>query len=75
MKGFCKNVCCTKLLRLKEFLSSPSNMIGPPLLYDNRGIKIKRTIKSKLPLLFCMNGLTIMTGPLGRPIGRREESM
>ena len=30
----------------------------------NRGIKTKRTIKTKLPLQFCINGLTIIIGPL-----------
>ena len=36
-------------------------------LQKNRGIKIQRFIKTKLPLQFCMNGFTIM-------IERREES-
>ena len=30
-----------------------------------RGIKIWRTIKTKLPFQFCMNDLTIMIGQLG----------
>jgi len=45
---------------------------------NNRGIKKLRTIKTILPLTFCMNGLTIMIGQLGlvllinRNIGRED---
>ena len=45
--------------------------------YYNRGIKTWRTIKTKLPLQFCLIGLTIMIGQLGGvgQIGKWEESM
>ena len=32
---------------------------------NNRGIKSQRTIKTKLPLQFYLNGLKIMIGQLG----------
>ena len=32
---------------------------------DNRGMKIQWKIKKKLPLQFCMNGITIMICQLG----------
>ena len=35
-----------------------------------RGIKTQRTIKTKIPLQFCMNGLTIMIGQLGLVMSR-----
>ena len=41
-------------------------------------IETQRTIKTKLPLQFCMNGLTIMIaqlGLVGLPLGRRKKSM
>ena len=34
------------------------------IILQNRGIKTQRTIKTELPLKFCMNGLTIMIGQL-----------
>ena len=39
------------------------------LWYNNRNIKTQRTFKTKLPLQFCMNGLTIMTSQL---MGRND---
>ena len=44
--------------------------------FINRGIKTSRTIKTKLPLQFCMNSLTIIMHQLGLvfwPIGRQGE--
>ena len=48
------------------------------LHYINRGIKTLRTIKTKLPHNFCLNGPTIMIGQLvlvklaNRKTGRRD---
>ena len=50
-----------KVYKLKHDLSGAAII----LTLSNRGIKTQRTIKTKLPLKFCMNGLVIVIGQLG----------
>ena len=45
-------------------LISSFNIFGP-IVGNDRGIKTQRTIKTKLPLKFCLNHLTIMIDQLG----------